>query len=450
MSWRSGWRVLSLAIGWAVVVGPWPARDTPLTTGPPFRDTVARLDGKPVRSGPGMLRAGVAEVPLVPPAPVPLAGFLDQIAQPYVGVNSPCFARALTLAQGQTSVTILTADVLLIDARLVRLVLNRTGLRRDQIYFTATHTHSGPGGWGNHPLERLVAGTYDPELVDFLAKQLARVVVASRSKLVPAAVAFVRAEAKGLQQNRILPGRPTDDRLSAWIVRGLDADPRDPPLATLAIFGAHATVGHPRPGRLGGDYPAAFAATLHGRGHAGMVLFAAGTVGDASPVRPRAANQQQSVQLYGDDLAGRLETLMAAARFHREIELANLGLEVDLPPVQVPFLGPQLRFSPLATWWVGPPRTYLHVVRIGPAILAGFPGDIAGHLAEELDSSPLPVVATSFNGDYKGYLVTRATFRDTPWSCYETRWMSFFGGSLGEVLVDLTHKSIRRILATGG
>ena len=422
-----------------IVVGPWPTIDVPYTGTTYFRDTVARLDVSPGKPSAGPLRAGVAVVPLRPPAPVPLAGFVGQIVRPYEGVNSPCSARALTIVGTRSDVTILAVDLLLIDDRLAHAILARVGLARDQVYFTATHTHSGPGGWGLHPLERLVAGTYRPELFDHLVDRLAEVILASRARTRPVEMAFVRTRVADLQRNRIIPGAATNDELSAWIFRPVGG----PVLATLATFGAHATIAYPTPPRLGGDYPGALAAALPKRVDAGVVLFAAGTVGDSSPVRIAAPNHQQAAEAYAQVLAQALASAIESAAFDADVAFGNLGLEVDLPPVQVPCFSASLRFSPVGSWWVARSRTYLHALRLGPACLVGFPGDYAGHLAARLDDAALPVVPTSFAGDYKGYLVTAATSRAL--SCYETRVMSFFGPTVGEYLTDLARRAVARL-----
>ena len=441
---RSG-IVLVVICGFGILVGPWPARDTASTDGPAFWDTARRLSQIPTTSSRGPVRAGVAEIDITPSWPVQSAGFIDQILEPSVGINSRCFARALTVAGESISVTIVTADLLLIDAKIAHQVLARTGLRRDEIYFTASHTHSGPGGWGNHPLERLVAGTFDPEVAENLVEQLARVVLLSRGNLQPVEIAFLQTDIPGVQTNRIIPHGATNDTLSAWIFRLISPRPgAQPVLATLASFCAHATIGHPKPSRLGGDYPAVFAESLRREATAGMVLFAAGAVGDAAPIRPAGLNQQRMVQTYGENLADHVTGLLNSAEFHREIDLVNLGFEVDLPPVQVPFWTARLQFSPMATWWIARPQTYLHTLRLGPAWLTGFPGDIASHLAGRLQATA-PVVATSFNGDYKGYLVSRETFRAHPG--YETRTLSFFGPGMGEFLVALSQASLEQAQA---
>ena len=138
---------------------------------------------------------------------------------------------------------------------------------------------------------------------------------------------------------------------------------------------------------------------------------------------------------------------LPSARFAQDVELASLRLDVNLPPVRLPFFTSKLRFSPLMTWWIADRRTHLHALRVGPAVLVGFPGDDSGHLAGPLVESTRPTglstVATSFNGDFRGYLVSEPVFRAK--SCYETRWMSFYGPWLGEYFNDLARRMVDRL-----
>ena len=436
----------ALAVSLAVL-GPWPVDDR-WNVGSDYRArTLGRLGATPGPGPAGPIRVGLAEVDLTPKAPRPLAGFIGQIRTPFVGVDSPCWARALTVeSAAMGAVTILTADLLLVDARLAGAVAGRAGVRADEVYFTASHTHGGPGGWGRHPLEMLVAGAYDPAYFDELADRLADVVRRSRAATIPAEVAFVEVRARGRQTNRVDPALATHDALSALVFRPAGAAGGAAPLAILAVFGAHATVSHPVPPRLGADYPGALAAELKRATGAGSVLFAAGAVGDASPSRPRAPSQRESAEALGKALAGDLLAALPSARFSAEVATANLRLDVDLPPLRLPFFRPWLRFSPAATWWVAGRTTHLHALRIGPVALVGFPGDYSGHLADRLTASAdrpgLSAVATSFDGDFKGYLVSAEVFRRV--SCYETRWMNFYGPDAGDYLTDLAAAMIAK------
>ena len=440
-------RLALAAMTTLAVLGPWPV-DDPGFEGSAYQSrTLDRLDASPRCPASGPIRVGLAEVDLTPETPRPLAGFIGQVRTPYVGVDTPCFARALTIESTSGAVTILTADLLLIDARLAKAACDRAGVRPDQVYFTASHTHGGPGGWGDHPLEMLVAGAYDPVFFDRLAGQLGEAMARSRQRLDPAEMAFLQARPTGRQVNRVDRSLPTHDALSALAFRPLGAAEGSPPLAILTSFGAHATVSHPVPPRLGGDYPAALASELKRATGARSVLFAAGAVGDASPARPKAASPFESSRLLGAGLAGDLAAALPSARYEREIVVGNLRLDVDLPPVRIPFFSSRLRFSPLATCWVADRRTHLHALRLGPAVLLGFPGDYSGHLADRLDDlarpSGLAAVATSFDGDFRGYLVSGAVFFRK--SCYETRLMNFYGPWAGDYLNDLASRMADRL-----
>ena len=430
-----------------LLVGPWPVDDSGFEGSEYQLRTLGRLGASTAAGPAGPIRVGLAEVDLTPASPRPLAGFIGQIRTPFVGVDTPCLARALTVESASETVTVLTADLLLINARLAKAVVERAGVRPDQVYFTASHTHGGPGGWGDHPLEMLVAGAYDPAYFEALAGQLAGVVKRSRARLEPAEMGFVEVQARGRQKNRVDPSSPTHDALSALVFRPLEGPPETNPIAILVAFGAHATVSHPIPPRLGGDYPAALAAELKRRTGARTVLFASGAVGDASPARPRAASPLESARALGEALAVDLMAALPSARFAAHAEVASLRLDVDLPTVRLPFFGPSTRFSPFLTWWIADRRAHLHALRLGPAVLVGFPGDYSGHLADRLvestRASGLAAVATSFDGDYRGYLVSGPVFREK--SCYETRWMSFYGPWAGEYLNDLARRMVARL-----
>jgi neutral ceramidase len=452
---RTGYRLRRLAVAltaWLLVIGPWPVDDSSYLGGDYARRTLDRLDARPGPGPPGPIRVGLAEVDLTPATPRPLAGFIGQIRTPFQGVDTPCFARALTVESASGAVTVLTADLLLIDARLARAVVDRAGVARDRVYFTASHTHSGPGGWGRHPMEMLVAGAYDPAYFETLAGQLAEAVRRSRAATEPAELGVIQVRPRGRQKNRVDPSMGTHDALSALVFRPAEAGPGSSPIAILAVFGAHATVSHPVPPRLGGDYPAALASELKRATGARSVLFASGAVGDASPERPRASSSSRSAEALGKALAGDLLAALPPARFALEVELSSLWLDVDLPVVRLPFFSRRLRFSPALTWWIADRRTHLHALRLGPAVLMGFPGDYSGHLADRLVDSTggtgLSTVATSFDGDYRGYLVSEAVFRRR--DCYETRWMNFYGPWAGEYLNDLAERMVDRLARGAG
>ena len=445
--WRWPRRIGLFAVAVLAFFGPWPVDNRTYRGTAGERRTLDRLASLPAPPPSGPIRVGLAEVDLTPASPVPLAGFIGQTGTPYEGVDSACLARALTIASSAKPVTILTADLLLINAEMARVVVDRAGLEAEDVVFTASHTHGAPGRWGRHPLEQLTAGKFDPAVFATLADRLADVVRRSRANLVPAEMATVQAHPAGRQKNRLSPGEPTHDALSAIVFRPVAATEGTPPMAILAVFGAHATIVRTVPPRLSADYPGALVAALKEKTGAGMVLFASGAVGDASPIRPPGvASTPKAARMVGAALADDLLEALSAAKFSAEVVVDRLRLDVDLPPVRLPFFSSWLRFSPAATWWISDRTTHLDSLRVGPAVLVGFPGDEAGHLAEALtrrvEPTGLTPIVTSFNGDYRGYFTSASTFFIN--SCYETRWMSFHGPWLGEYLGDVAARMVER------
>ena len=348
--------------------------------------------------------------------------------------------------------TILTADLLLINAKLARAVVDRAGLRPDQVYFTSSHTHGGPGGWGDHPLEMLVAGAYDPayfEIAGGSARRRRRAVEGrTRAGRDWASSRSRRGAGRGIGSTRAC--RPTT-RSRAWSSAPSAAPSDAAPLAILVVFGAHATVSHPVPPRLGGDYPAALASELKRRTGARAVLFASGAVGDASPSPPEgglaieerrgpgrrpgrrpdgrpALRPLRPGRGGGEPPARRRPAPGPPAVLRAGAPVQPAADLVDRRPTDAPARAPARPG--------GPGRV--------PRRLLGPPGRPARR--RRPGGPALSTVATSFDGDFRGYLVSEDVFRRK--SCYETRWMSFYGPWTGEYLNDLARRMVER-LSTG-
>ncbi len=443
-------RTVTTALIFIGVVGPWPARDAPYTGSTYFRDTVARIPLSPGKPAAELLRVGAARIDITPAVPVPVAGFIGQILEPYSGVNAPCSAQAITIAGATSSVTILGADLLLIDDRLARAIVARTGLPRDQVYFTATHTHGGPGGWGIIPLERLVAGTYRARGVRPAGRAAGRgrPGVASpaptrRAGLHPDGGPGDAAEPDPRRASRPttpcppgssgppIPPAP-DRRRQAWRRScRLAPTPRSP------------TRSRPARGRLSGRPRGGLADA----GRRGVVLFAAGTVGDASPVRLPASNQQQSVEAYAaSPRRPPGSPVRPAAHFESSIHLVNRrSRRISSRPRSGPVPGGIAPLQPAAppggSAVRGPTST---PSGSAPRCWRVFPGIMRATWAEGW-SRPCRSWRPASTAITKDTSSQQRPFSQH--ACYETRVMSFFGPDLGSYLNALAQRSLDRIAA---
>ncbi len=429
--------LLVLLVLW-MAVGPRPVDNGNYLVSDYYLAARQALVDEPVLRAQGDLRVGSAERDISPPSGHPLAGFGARRPKAAEGVDAPCYARALTLAVGDQQVTVLTADLLLVNEQLLQAVYQRTGLQPAQLYVTASHTHSGPGGYGDTLLEGLIYGRFDADYFEFLASRLAEVVLASRQSLQPAEYALLAQDLPGWQRNRLESGAPNLDRFSLLMFRSL-GDRR--PLALLAVFGAHATVQGARTHRLGPDYPGYLVARLRQLIRAETVLFAAGAVGDAGPDKPQGKDPFEQAHRYGSGLADAALAHIPPIQWHRQLLLASISLPVTLARPRV-LINTDWGLGPVVTHLLGGRETRLSALRLGNTYLLGFPGDYAGHLARRLETAlqdqagpEARLVATSFSGGYKGYFVSHEWFLRA--EGYETRRMNFFGPWTGDYLNDI-------------
>jgi len=212
----------------------------------------------------------------------PRLGFLRD-APESAGVHSRCYATALTLRQGETTATLLTLDLFILAPAFTAAVAKESGVPEDELYFTASHTHSGPGGWLRGGMLEMVYGRAQPQWEARVVGAAAAAVRASRENLRPAKAFCRRAPTPGMLENRIYPDeRPAREVAEALVFR--EDGGQGEIIATFLAYAAHATLVRPAEKRCSADYPG-FWRDAWERAHGGLAMFAAGCVGDA-----RAAN----------------------------------------------------------------------------------------------------------------------------------------------------------------
>jgi hypothetical protein len=159
---------------------------------------------------PAPLEAGWATVPLDPRIGDPMAGYGARRGAASVGVDDPLFAHALFLKAGGAEVILVGVDALLVHAGVARETFQlcaAQGIPEKAIYFTATHTHCGPGAWGPNAIEQAVCGKYDEQAVHRLARVLAQVIAAAHDETEPAEWAWLEMAVPEHVRNRTSRGR---------------------------------------------------------------------------------------------------------------------------------------------------------------------------------------------------------------------------------------------------
>lgn len=315
---------------------------------------------------PVALRAGAGEAPLVLPDDTPLGGWgqrprraalpafgglgllgrLSRAAMAVRGVHGPLApllvrsapgspvlsARALLLAgaPGDPPLALVRYDLLTSDAHLAAALAERVrdlGVVPALLLVSATHTHSGPGGYAREALPQVLAlDHYDPRVVEALLAAGEQALRAAHAGLRPARLAVAEGRDRGPDGEPILAsargaarGTPLDERLQLLLVEDLDGRP----LALVVNHGVHPVAvrrSYPRRHRdVAGTVEDAFAARLGG---APPVLFVQAGLGDVAPrvvlddeggqALPRAGERFAAAQTAALDRAWR------ATRLHVE------------------------------------------------------------------------------------------------------------------------------------
>ena len=436
--------------GWCVglsllVVGPWPRALVERTAPVPRQPAPAPAD---LHEGP--LRAGVAVVAVTDlAAGRPLAGHVGRVLTPATAMDGPIDVRALVLSNGGRPSVLLTAD-LLIFSRVLRTELQGRLAERGlpiadgDLFLATTHTHSAPGGWAGTFAEAAGTGRFDADLTRKLAGRMADAVAQAWRSRRPVEIRHVAVQASGtLIRNRTSGADPPNRWLDAVLLRTADGHPDGHrPLASVVVFGAHATTQKASRVRISADYPGALRDRVE-RSWGGRCLFVAGAVGSmgrpAAP-GPRGELSRRSGEALADALlpaAGRAEG------WRSDVPLASAALAADLPPATVK-LSADWRASPLLAAGLLDGDARVCGLRVGDVLLLGAPADYSGTLAETLRDAHAPVttVVTSFSGDYVGYLLPRSYDR---LDAYEPRSMSFLGPDGGERFQTLLQRLAGRL-----
>jgi len=442
--------VCSLCI---VGIGPWPVDDTPYTDTSYAHDTLAPLQTRQYPQQALPLFGGFASADITPAPGSPMGGYSARDPKENQGALSPVYAKAITISNGTQQVTLLGAELLLPMPELVDEVSRLSHIPREQLFFTATHTHSGPGGYAHGLVEQQTLGEFNASYFRQLTQSLADIARQSRSQQQPISLRYQRldmdaATADSFVYNQLHQDGHNERSSLHWLQM---RDAQNQPLANLITFNAHATFLGKLNHQISGDYPGLLQSLLEKQLNS-PVLFASGGVGGALPIGhgkiPDGEVTTQLAQM--QDMSDRLVQWFAQQKQQAQWQADQAVLDVALIPVELPSqqfrIGDQWRLSPLLVGAVFHDRnSYIHALRIGPLFLFGQPADYANELTQRLEQwgqeRGVYTWVTGFNGDYIGYLMPADRYDQDH---YTVRKVNFFGRWAGDYLNEVCKTFIQQ------
>ncbi len=380
------------------------------------------------------VRVGIAKAEFVLPQRVPLAGYSRRTGDPSRGIHDPVGVRALVVEDADTTAALVSSDLLIVDERLFEAVRRRLlaeGIpERLVLLLAATHTHSGPGGYGKKFLEKISMGHFDPRVLDALVETISHAILRAYATRSPARMAHGTLMTQGLVVNRADPDGPVDAEVA---VVAFYRPERETPEAVLVGFAAHPTTLGSWNAFLSADYPGVVARELERRFPASTCLFVAGAVGDQAPVKAGVGFER--AEWIGQVIAREAEELLRALRPAEIQGVQALQERFFLPPARVR-LNRRVGLPRWLSRQLVDDDATLSVVTVGETVFFGVPCDLAAALGQGLKASArargLEPIVVGFASDYIGYCVSEAQYRT---GTYEAL-MAFNGPATGPLLVE--------------
>ncbi len=377
---------------------------------------------------------------------MPLAGYGGREGKPATGVHDSIFVSSAALKVGAKTIVFVTADLLIMPPNVVDSVTNLlrdTGLAREQVFYSATHTHASVGAWGPGFVGKTFAGEENPAVVKWLARRIAQAIRESMADLRPGRIGTGNFTIPIYTRNRLIGKSGTKNNDFSYIVLEQTGSRR----AILGSYSAHATVLGEDTWEISADYPGYWTRKMERMGF-DFALFFAGSVGSQGPLgKGKGFERAKDI---GEGLADSLNTRLSTLALHDSVLFSCVSLKMDLPDFNIR-LTRQRNISTSVSHRLLPlfGDTYLQVVRLGNMIWITTPSDFSGEYALQLKNSlgalGYDANVTSFNGSYVGYIVPpRYFYLDE----YEPKIMGWFGPNMGEFTMDMIRQLLREVTET--
>jgi hypothetical protein len=402
-----------------------------------YKETLAHLEQSTFSTTQGETWiAGWSSVNMTPPEPVDLVGYAPR--GKYEFVQDSSYVKALALSNGKSRVAWLNFELLIVHPALaaqVQEAVKEAKLPIDQVIFTATHTHSGMGGYMPGPMGEIAFGGFDQQIVDFMVDRSISALQNAIETQDTVAITYRKADAGSLVTNRFVKDGPIDP-----FVRQLIFTKKSGEKGTFLTYSAHATTMSTKFMGLSGDYPFYLTKELE-EGEFDFALYAAGTVGSHRPLRP--GNTPEMVERYAHQLDSTLNLRMTyySTIKNKQIRTGYLPISLRAPHLRVT---DNLRLRPwLFNYLLGETNAHLDITQIGNTLMIASSGELSGVFYEKWEklakSKGLNLIVTTFNGGYIGYITPDELYDE---NFHEVREMNWYGPGNGKYFDDMILKII--------
>lgn len=434
------------------------------------------------------LRAGAAQADVTPLEPEFLFGY-PHVARMSTGVHDPLYASALYLTDGASEQIFVGVDIIFVpkdQAQRVReRIAQETGVPREHIMVSATHTHSGPITvyYLSNEADPVVPRP-TPAYMQRIEDGIVAAAVQAKESARDAEAGLVHADASCVGTNRRDPQGPADPQAPVLIVREAGGGPA---IACMLVVSMHPTVLHEDSTLVSGDFPGMARQYLQESvlGDGCPVVYHTGPCGNQSPRHVTRGNTFKEAARLGHALGRSVEQALGKASFTRDLPLRGFRREVSLPLRRFPPVqeaeerlarvkarlddlraqgAPRAEVRTAECDWFGAEETVVlaraaasgrageaaaqcmpaevQVFSVGPWNFVGWQGEVFVEFGLEVKQRhPNTYIISMANGELQGYLVTAEALAE---GGYEASNALFQSPESGEALCAATHELLAR------
>jgi hypothetical protein len=402
-----------------------------------YAATKRQLNTLKVSGGYGTgLKGGWSKEPIRTNADTYIAGYGIR-ENPASAVHDSIYVRSVVLDNGHQKVAMITMDLLIAPPLVVAQVipaLGKMGFSREQIYFSATHTHSSAGGWAGGPAGRAMAGPRNDQMIQTIAEAIISSVKKADATAAACQIGFQKINARDYITNRLFGETALED---PWL-RIMKIEKANKESALVVTYAAHPTDIPKADNQISADYPGMLVRNLEKSSICNFAAFFAGAVGSMRPA-DNGAEAYEKAELIATNLANQIKSGMSSLKTDTTSLIRTVYFPLALHDPQLR-LTKYIRIRPwVFHWLMGRQEVGLNALRIGNMVWIGTPCDYSGMLYNASDTIARQVgkdlIITSFNGGYVGYITPDQYYDEHKMETQEMNWFGPYNGRyFGEVI----------------
>jgi len=380
---------------------------------------------------------GWAKANITPSYPCRIIGF--GIQQDFERVYDSLYVKAFVFSQGEQKFAYLNYDLLLVHPAVQQTVesqLANQNLQFKGIFYSATHTHNGYGGFARAPIGQVLLGKRDDSLINMIASQSVKAIKQALASQENLKYAYVEADGQNYVYNRATNMGGIDPLIRVNIFKKASGEK-----AVLFSFAAHAAslASQSSDNLLSGDYPAHTSRLLEEKGVCDFASFSAGGVASHNPCQE--SNDTLGLQMLSDSLSYIIQKKIKKAVFKPLTEIQFEKHPVYLNKSQLRIL----RWVALQSWvynfCFSENHPELKYLQFNNTYIVGTPCDFSGEIglaiSRRFKKVGKNIMVTSFNGEYIGYITPDEYYNTVHHrEQYELNWYGYGNGSYFEEMIS--------------